>query len=478
MISKWLGLAVLFSSSLAAATPELLSVQVKPQLPPDTVLVGETIFLNNCANGCNVKPGSSDATTDTTELAMSPATFHEYAWQTGEWENVVQCVREVYSPYGVSVTDVRPDTEYSEAIVAGNPADVGLPAGVGGVGPSSSDCSPMTNQVAFAFAESAVTAFAQEDDGNRVWGICWVIAQEIAHSYGLPNHEFSWSDDSTPACNDPMTYSAACGGQKFFRNRSANCGEFAERTCSCTLTVNSHLKLLDTFGPGTSLIPAPSVTLDLPLNGDTVGQGFTVHSTALSRRGVAHLDLYLNGHMWATVTGAKFENAGQPSTTYTLVPPAAVPQGVIDVMVKAYDDLELETDSPVATVTYGAPCTDATTCAKGQKCEAGKCFWDAPVGVLGDTCTYDEYCTSGVCTDTDAGQYCTQSCVVNSSDACPANFDCIATSDAQGVCIPHSSGGGGCCSVDGKESGRSIGGHIALAAMLGLFFIGRRRRTR
>jgi hypothetical protein len=473
MISKWLGLAVLFSSTVALATPQLITVPTKAMLPPDAVLTNETIFLNNCATDCNIKPGATDATTDTTSIASAPATFHEFAWMPGEWAQVVQCVKEAYSPYAVNVTDVRPLTEYSEAIVAGDPANIGLPAGVGGVGPSSPDCSPMTNQIAFAFAETAVADFAQEDDGNRVWGICWVISQEIAHAYGLPNHEIKFVDGES-ACSDPMTYQSDCGGQKFFRNRAAQCGDFAAKTCVCTPTVNSHLKLTSVFGAGTSLIPAPTVSIMSPNMGDPVVSGFTVHPDALSRRGIGHVDLYLNNHLWLTTPGAKFGPAGQPETVYTLVAPNTVPDGVIDIVAKAYDDLEIETDSATVTVTKGQPCADASKCLTGQKCTAGKCFWDAPTGVLGDSCTYNEFCTTGLCQNSDIGQYCTQACVVNSADACPANFDCIATSDAQGVCLPHGGGSGGCCSVEGRESNRSIWAHIGLG-VLAMGFIFRRR---
>ena len=65
-----------------------------------------------------------------------------------------------------------------------------------------------------------------------------------------------------------------------------------------------------------------------------------------------------------------------PTPSYTLTAPTNVPDGVIDIVAKAYDDLESETDSATVTVTKGAPCADASTCATGQKCEAGKCFWD------------------------------------------------------------------------------------------------------
>jgi hypothetical protein len=469
--------ALIFTSaSVAFATPELRTVLQPPQLPPDTVLTGETIYLNKCTGGCTVKPGSTDARTDTTALASMQASFTEYAWQPGEWTQVVQCVREVYSPFAVNVTDVRPNTEYSEAIVAGRPQDIGLPTGVGGVGPGSRDCSPMTNQVAFAFAETAVNDFAQEDNNNRVWGICWVISQEIAHAYGLPDHEIAFTDGES-ACSDPMTYLANCGGQKFFRNRTASCGDFAAKPCSCASVVNSHLKLTSVFGPGTSLVAAPTVTLDSPASGASVAKGFVTAPTAFSRRGVKHLDLFLNGHRWASAPGAKFSLSGQLKTTYALTAPANVPDGVIDVMVKAYDDLEIETDSSTVTVTKGAACATAATCLTGQKCEAGKCFWDPPTGVLGDVCTFNEFCTTGMCQASDIGQYCTQACVVGSTDGCPPSFDCVATSETGGVCLPQSTSSGGCCSVE-HGSRNAPWAPLGLGAVaLGLVLRRRRART-
>jgi MYXO-CTERM domain-containing protein len=111
----------------------------------------------------------------------------------------------------------------------------------------------------------------------------------------------------------------------------------------------------------------------------------------------------------------------------------------------------------------------------GQKCDAGKCFWDSPTGALGDKCTYNEFCTSGMCQESDIGQYCTQACINNVTDSCPTGFQCIATSDAQGVCLPNDAGGGGgCCSV-GPESSRAVWAHLGLG-LFGLVFVLRRRR--
>ena len=97
-------------------------------------------------------------------------------------------------------------------------------ASIGGIALVSNDCSARQNSIAFAFT-SSIDVFAQEDANNRVWGMCWTASQEIAHIYGL-DHEYAYLDDNSSACNDPMTYRSDCGGEKFFRNRAANCGEF------------------------------------------------------------------------------------------------------------------------------------------------------------------------------------------------------------------------------------------------------------
>jgi hypothetical protein len=181
--------------------------------------------------------------------------------------------------------------------------------------------------------------------------------------------------------------------------------------------------------------------------------------------------------MWATAKGARFGQDGQPETTYAIPLPATVPDGVMDLVVKAYDDINVEGESAAVTVTKGAPCASAATCATGQKCDAGKCFWDPPTGVLGDKCEYNEFCVSGMCQDTNDGGYCVQSCVTNSADACPATFTCQQTTDAAGVCLPEDTGGGGCCSV-GHESSNTIFARLALGLFVFGFVVLRRRGRR
>jgi MYXO-CTERM domain-containing protein len=492
-----IGLALVLLSGIAAADvsiPKLPDVAIPPDVAAHRIVgpgrritvpyngpvaagTAHYIYMNRCIGGCTVTNGADDARAMMSSIAGPGAnTISEFENDTGQtgsaadayWNLLVTCMQEVYSPFDVTVTDQLPTggVQFTEIITAGLPGDIGLSNDILGVGLAT--CSPLDNVISYSFAN--------HENGSgmtRLYDTCWTAAQETAHNFGL-EHEYVFTDGDS-ACSDPMTYREDCGGEKFFRNKPSQCGEYATRACVCGGTQNSVSKLTQALGAGMSIIPAPSVSVQIPATGDLVTSGFAVHSMSGSRRGVEHLDLYLNGHMWATTPGAAFGIDGQTNpSNYTLVAPSNVPNGVIDIVVKAYDDLELETDAATVTVTMGSPCTDASTCAKGQKCDAGKCYWDAPVGVLGDTCTYDEYCETGMCQDSDEGQYCTQSCVVGSTDGCPALFDCIATSDTGGVCLPQGKASGGCCSV-GPESPRAIWAQLGL----GLFVVGlmlRRRR--
>jgi MYXO-CTERM domain-containing protein len=482
---RFLVLLVLLAPAVASAEPQGVADRIPvsqgqfitvPYHGPIPAQTSGYIYLNRCTGGCMISNGADDARAMSSSI-VAPGShivteFQNDAGQTGAaadaaWHALLTCVQEVYSPFAVTVADVPPSNgvSYTMGIAAGNPGDVGLPTSILGVGLAT--CAPLDNVISFSFSNhEAGSGLA------RMYDACWTIAQETAHNFGL-EHEYQFSD-GTSACSDPMTYRTDCGGEKFFRNKPAACGEYATRACVCGGLQNSVGKLTNALGAGTSIIPAPTSMILGPAAG-SVAAGFSVQVAAGSRRGVAKVELWLNGHNWASVPGAAFGNNGQPNpSNYNLIAPSNVPDGVIDIVAKAYDDLDIETDSATVTVMKGAACTSAASCLTGQKCDAGKCFWDPPTGQLGDKCTYNEFCVTGMCQDSDIGQYCTQSCVLNSSDACPMTYDCIGISDTQGVCLPQGKGSSGCCSV-GAESPRALYAHVGL----GLFVLGlvvRRRR--
>ena len=452
------------------AAQRRLTVDVPATLAPAQA-VSPTIFLQRCPGGCTVHyAAENDARTQTSSIPKREtsqiAEFVNALQQKGaaadaEWQQIVQCVREVYSPYNVVVTDVPPQGNYHEAIIAGQPTDIGLDPDVLGVAPLTSDCHAIDNAISFTFAN-------HHPPNDRVANICWTAAQESAHAFGL-DHEYAFASGRS-ACTDPMTYRTDCGGQKFFRNEPATCGEYATRACKCGAQQNSHERLLAVFGPGTPITAAPTVTLTSPVVGG--GLGRTLTALAGSKRGIARLEAWFNGYPWAHVDGAAFGAAGQPNPgPYTVVVPTSLPDGVIDVKAVAFDDLGASTSSATVTVTKGVPCASAASCATGQRCEAGRCFWDPPTGELGDACGYAQFCKSGVCRGAAGHQVCAQDCEPGVVDACPDGYACrAAVSATAGTCeLPTQ---GGCCQAD-----RGGGSAAGLAALVGVV-VGRRRRRR
>src|SRR6201995_1019208 len=96
--------------------------------------VSRTIYLNRCTGGCLVHMGTNDARTNTSSIpTRDNATISEFSSSLGqigqgadaEWAQLVQCMKEVYSPYNVMVTDVKPASwlSYHEAIIAKQPAN-------------------------------------------------------------------------------------------------------------------------------------------------------------------------------------------------------------------------------------------------------------------------------------------------------------------------------------------------------------------
>ena len=281
---------------------------------------------------------------------------------------------------------------------------------------------------------------------DRVNNVCWTIAQESAHAFGL-DHEFMFVDGRS-TCSDPMTYRTDCGGERFYRNESASCGEFSVRPCKCGTTQNSHKKLLSVFGPGTPITGNPTSEITFPQPTPPPPFPAVVAASAGSKRGIAKVELRINGFPWATQAGLPFTLTGQATPgMYTLTVPTNLPKSIVDIFVRAYDDLGATTDSSTLTLTNGEACTTAATCAAHQKCEAGRCFWDPPVGETGDDCTYPQFCKSNVCTETSGGKYCSEPCTPEEKPAtCPDALECVQSAPGVGVCVPGASGGG-CCSA-------------------------------
>ncbi|MCE9579736.1 MAG: hypothetical protein K8W52_41845 [Deltaproteobacteria bacterium] len=426
--------------------------------------ISPVIFMNRCKGGCNMRSaGRDDARTNDSTIPNQPdgtiVPIPEFPWGDDVWNQFMTCIKEVYSPYNVTVTDVDPgmSTVHHEVIVAGLAADVGLNQGILGIAPVAGDCLPKNNNISYAFAGAYPP--------SEVLELCATAAQESAHSWGL-DHEFD--------CTDPMTYLSNCG-EKFFRNKAVACGEFAARECRCGgAAQNSHAQILSVFGPGQSTVPAPTVSVISPKNNDVVTSGFSVFVDASGQRGVAKIEVLLNGYKWASLAPADIHASGP----FTIATPGNVPDGIIDIEARAYDDLGLY-NSTTLTVTKGAPCTTADTCAIGQACDAGKCHWNPPTKELGEACTFLQECVSGVCQDIGGGSMvCTQPCFTGIDGQCPTSFECVSAGGASGFCLEGGGGGDGkgCCSA-GESSATELATQLGIIGLVGAVVFRRRRRA-
>lgn len=410
-----------------------------------------TLFLNRCPGGCVIEPGDNDARVDTSSIVSGTSLVTAFMHGDEVWAEVLNCVREIYAPYDIEVTDVDPGPAsfHHEAIVAGDYPEIGLPFAAGGVAPAG--CKPQNNVMSFTFANGY---------GPDALTICSVVAQESAHSFGL-EHIYD--------CGDPMTYLNACGRQ-FFRDRVSECGEFSTRPCECGGGAkNSHRWLLQALGPNPTPVPGPELAMSAPDDGATVVDEFDVLATATHIRGIGHIDLYINGTRYGTVEGHEFFDATDP---YRFRAPVDLSDGILDVEIRAYNDIGSESRR-VVTVTKGEPCASDASCAAGQSCDEGRCSW--PSLDVGAECSVDLECASQDCLQAADGEArCTQECFPTATEnTCPDGLICLDMGGNSGRCWPE--GGGGCGCRAGSRSGAASA--LLVAGVLALVCRRRRRRA-
>ncbi len=405
------------------------------------------IYLNNCKpNGCPVKPGNANSLTNTSGIPSQQSTVQPWAFSDSAWQQVVACVRDTYAPFGVQIVDERPapGINYHMGIVAGRPGDVQMQNGVGGV--SEFSCGYIPNAISFSFANIY---------GGNVDDICWTVAQETAHSWGL-DHKFD--------NRDPMTYLQSGPSRKTFQNQTGQCGEFSARACDCGgSTMNSFTQILQMFGSSTPT--PPSVVFATPANNATgLGAGFGITANAMDDVGVSKVELRIDGQLVSTLT----------NFPYAWNAPATLGQGNHILKVTAYDVGGSTAESTI-TAAIGTACGSPDDCDKDtDTCVDGRCVpGDGVTGGLGTVCVTNTDCASGQCgADSEGNNFCVEVCSPEAG-GCPSGFGCLPTGPGAGVCWPGADGGGGGCSAGGQAGTNGAGlAFLGLVALL----IARRRR--
>ena len=250
-----------------------------------------TIYLNK--NGVTLTPGANDARVNRSSIATAQSTIPPWNVSSTVWSQTVTCLREMFAPFDVAITETDPgNIPHIEAVFGGHPSNLGLTQRLAGVSPFSTTCKIVENSVVFTFTDIIPT---------NAQVACEVMAQEIAHSYGL-DHEM--------LASDPMTY-LAYSGKRTFQNQTAPCGESTTRKCGlpehtpCRDTQNSYALLMERIGAaGTGDIDPPTVAIMTPTNGATVQQGFTVDAAIADDVVVKFATMTIDGQEIASLSAA------------------------------------------------------------------------------------------------------------------------------------------------------------------------------
>ena len=427
--------------------PEIRWVPV--QTPPAAAVSSRIIYIKKCpiALGCTVHPGTDDSRTQTSSLAPNQLTITEYKQGDAVWQKVMECVKNTYAPFDVTVTDVDPgNVPHFENIVGGNSGTELSPdlSGAGGVSPFT--CAEIPNAITYTF---------------DLWGpdpdkICAVISQETAHAFGL-EHEYNASD--------PLTYLQGGPSMKRFQATDSPCGTFsALPTCMCPpthATQNSYKTIVGFFGPGAAT--PPTIDIKAPTDGKTVQPHFVVRANASDDVGVDHVELWIDN----LDTGVK-----AMTPPYRLTAPDGIDDGPHTIEARAIDVQGVPASATVD-VDMGPPCTAASGCTGDDVCVMGTCVPGPAVpGGLGDRCTANTECLAVQCVSDGHQQQCVENCDLGATGSCPDNFSCIAGGANGGVCWYN--GDSGCCSVGAAPTAPLYLG----AGVLGVLVLRRRRRSR
>jgi Bacterial Ig domain len=290
-------LLVCLAPAVASAAPVVIDdidgVGFARQILPatgTTTAQSTIIYLNH--TGASLRPGVNDSRTQHSSLVPQQVAIPAWSTSAANWNATVDCFKEVWSRFGVTVVDSDPgNVPHIEAIFGGSPTLLGMPSNVGGVSPFTLDCGIVENSIVFTFVAAMPNITPRQ--------ACEIMSQEVAHSYGL-DHEL--------LASDPMTY-LPYSGKREFQDQSASCGESTPRPCgltgaSCRATQNSVQLLIARVGSSSGDQVAPTVDFASPDNGDTVSQGFEVDATASDNVAVTEATLSIDGSPVASIDGA------------------------------------------------------------------------------------------------------------------------------------------------------------------------------
>ncbi|MBA2544624.1 MAG: Ig-like domain-containing protein [Deltaproteobacteria bacterium] len=320
---------------ILATKPNASDLQFGRQLLPPTgtsgIAASRTIYLNR--TGVTLSPGNNDSRTNRSTIASQQTTIPAWNTDAATWNATVACVRDLFSPFGVTVVETDPGAvPHIEAVFGGSPTQLGLPTNVAGVSPFTQDCSVIENSIVFTFTNVIP---------NDARLACEIQAQEIAHSFGL-DHEL--------LASDPMTY-LEYNANRSFKNQAASCGEDVTRPCgingsTCRANQNSVALLTERLGaagnPGDTTSPTLGITS--PQDGATVPPGFDIQFTATDNINIAMATLFIDDQAAGSLLMAPFK----------FTTSATLPEGEHSFRIEVTDGTNVKTQSMTLTIRKGA----------------------------------------------------------------------------------------------------------------------------
>ena len=439
-------------------------------LGPTGLAPYNTLYLNRCASGCTITQASrSNSINNTWPIPIGTGTLSPFPFGDAAWQQVVECVKDVFSPYNIRVTDVSPGAvSHFEIMIAGLSTELGMSPDYGGVAPGGCTTSYMDNALVFDFAR-VWSRGATTCDAACIEDICSTAAQEIGHVWKSMDHVI--------IASDPMTY-YSFNGRRYFSNIAAQCGsdcragrapntgevcdgaESQNHSCRCTQLEqqNSYDVLMSLFGPGANASP-PTPTFLTPKPGASVLPGFAISVDATDDSGrISRIDVNLDNQSVGT-------GMAKP-TMFTA--PASLGVGPHQLLATAYD-IYGTPGTATLDVFVGGPCETSADCTRATDvCVADHCVGGPGVdGGLGTSCTVPTDCFSNICAIDGSTGYCVESCMPGQ---CPEGFGCLDTGGDRMVCWPgHEESGCGCASG-------GPGGPATLLVILAVMALTWRRR--
>lgn len=355
-------------------------------------------------------------------------------------QRVIDDLYVIHAPYNVDFTTTRPSSgQYSMVVFGGS---CGTVVGDNCAGIALLDCNDyMPSNITFVFPP-----------GLRVGDLATTAAQEAAHAFGL-GHTSDTTDVMYPYIVNSIP-------------RRFGAGSIPDASgCPTNATYqDSHAVMLSTIGPRGQDTIRPTVSISSPSDGAEVTGGTVVRATATDDVAVERVELEIDGTTVRTLTAAPFDFAI----------PASTAAGERLITVRAYDvSGNPGFDRVTVNMVSGnnIPCSTSNDCETGFECKENICVLDNGIdGELGETCTGNEICISGLCATVGSESLCSETCDgVNPS--CPAGWECVSGT----ACWPIAGDGGGDsggCAV-GTKSGHGLLG-LSLLALAMVFSLRRR----